>query len=98
MMSPFFVFLWNMRQPENYSKRIIKKLENEIVSLDRDYTALMKKKWRMEEELRSQKEKIAHLEITMQSEAEKRSLWKKTALILAGVWAIFLSFCGIDKK
>jgi hypothetical protein len=87
-----------MKQSEHFSRRIIKKLENEIVTLDRDYTALIKKKWRMEEDIRKQKELIEKLEDTNLSEIKKRSLWKKIALLLAASWAVFLSFCGIDRK
>jgi hypothetical protein len=87
-----------MRQPENPSYRIIKKLENEIVLLERDYTALLRKKWKMEDEIRTQKEKISDLEIVKKSESNKRNIWKKIALVLAGVWAVFLSFFASDKK
>jgi hypothetical protein len=87
-----------MRQPENPSYRIIKKLENEIVLLERDYTALLRKKWKMEDEIRTQKEKISDLEIVKKSESDKRNIWKKIALVLAGVWAVFLSFFASDKK
>jgi hypothetical protein len=87
-----------MRQPENPSHRIIKKLENEIVLLERDYTALLRKKWKMEDEIRTQKEKISDLEIVKKSESNKRNIWKKIALVLAGVWAVFLSFFASDKK
>ncbi|NCX94490.1 MAG: hypothetical protein EBX40_07425 [Gammaproteobacteria bacterium] len=87
-----------MRQPENPSQRIIKKLESEIVGLERDYTALLRKKWKMESEIRTQKEKIVNLEIIKESESNKRSTWKKIALVLAGAWAVFLSFFASDKK
>jgi hypothetical protein len=95
---PLFCKFAFMRQPQDLSRRIIKKLENEIVSLDRDYTALLKKKWRMEEEIRKQKHLIADMELTTRSESEKGSFWKKVALILAATWAVFLSVCGIDRK
>jgi len=87
-----------MRQPENPSHRIIKKLENEIIGLERDYTALLRKKWKMEDEIRTQKEKISDLEIVKKSESNKKNTWKKIALVLAGVWAVFLSFFASDKK
>lgn len=87
-----------MREPENKSQRIIKKLENEIVSLERDYTTLLRKKWKMEDEIRVQKEKIGYLEMVKVEEGNKRSTWKKIALILAGAWAVFLSFFASDKK
>ena len=87
-----------MRTPQDFSRRIIKKLENEIISLDRDYTALLRKKWRMEEEIRKQKAQIADMETEVRSESEKRSVWKKIALILAASWAVFLSFCGVERK
>ena len=87
-----------MRQPENPSQRIIKRLENEIVSLERDFTALIRKKYKMEEEIRVQKAKIENLELTTQSEVKKQSVWKKVAIILATSWGIFLSFFGIDRK
>jgi hypothetical protein len=87
-----------MRTPQDFSRRIIKKLENEIVSLDRDYTALLRKKWRMEEEIRNQKAQIVNMETEVRSESEKRSVWKKIAFILAASWAVFLSFWGIERK
>ncbi len=87
-----------MRTPQDFSRRIIKKLENEIVSLDRDYTALLRKKWRMEEEIRNQKAQIVNMETEVRSESEKRSVWKKIALLLAASWAVFLSFWGVERK
>jgi hypothetical protein len=87
-----------MREPENKSQRIIKKLENEIVSLERDYTTLLRKKWKMEDEIRVQKDKINHLEMIKTEEGNKRSMWKKIALILASAWALFLSFFYPEKK
>lgn len=52
----------------------------------------------LEEQMRKQREQIAELEITTSSEAKKRSIWKKMALILGAAWAVFLSFSGLDKK
>lgn len=97
-MSPFFVFLCNMKRSDTSPSEIIKKLEKEIVNLDREYTSLLKKKWYMEEEISYQKKKIDLLETKANSEAEKRSMWKKIALVLAGVWAVFLSVSGFDRK
>lgn len=87
-----------MRQPQDPSDRIIKKLESEIVELEQSQVALIRKKHKMEEEIRSHKAKIADLELIKHSEAQKSSLWKKVALVLAASWAVFLSFIGVDKK
>jgi hypothetical protein len=86
------------KEREPISRRVIRRLEDEIVSLDRDYTTLLQKKWLLEEQMRKQREQIAELEITTISEVKKRSIWKKMALILGAAWAIFLSFSGLDKK
>ena len=66
-----------MKEREPISRRVIRRLEDEIVSLDRDYTALLRKKWLLEEKMREQKDQIAELEITTHSEVKKRSFWKK---------------------
>jgi uncharacterized protein YoxC len=87
-----------MRSPANQSDRTIKKLENEIVGLERDYTALLRKKWKMEAEIRDQKEKISVLESASEQEKSKKSFWAKIALTLAALWAVFLSFFDTDKK
>jgi len=87
-----------MRSPANQSDRTIKKLENEIVHLERGYTALLRKKWQMEAQIRDQKEKISVLEIVSEKEKSKKSVWAKIALILAASWAVFLSFFDTDKK
>ena len=52
----------------------------------------------MEEEIRNQKAQIADMETEVRSESEKRSVWKKIALILAASWAVFLSFWGVERK
>jgi hypothetical protein len=80
-----------MRSPANQSDRTIKKLENEIVHLER-------KKWQMEAQIRDQKEKISVLEIVSEKEKSKKSVWAKIALVLAASWAVFLSFFDTDKK
>ena len=87
-----------MRQPKNPSERVIKKLENEIVVLEQDLTAIIRKKYKMEEEIRQQKAKIEALELTTRSEVAKQSTWKKIALLLGAAWAVFLSFCGFERK
>jgi hypothetical protein len=87
-----------MRQPKDRSERVIKKLENEIVVLEQDLTAIIRKKYKMEEEIRQQKAKIEVLELTARSEVAKQSTWKKIVLILAASWGVFLSFCGFERK
>jgi len=87
-----------MKEREPISRRAIRRLEDEIVNLDRDYTALLRKKWLLEEQMRLHKQQIADLEITTHSEVEKKSFWKKMAIILGTSWVVFLSFCGLDKK
>lgn len=87
-----------MRQPKYPSERVIKKLENEIVVLEQDLTAIIRKKYKMEEEIRQQKAKIEDLELATRSEVAKQSTWKKIALLLGAAWAVFLSFCGFERK
>jgi predicted nucleic acid-binding Zn-ribbon protein len=87
-----------MKEREPISRRVIRRLEDEIVSLDRDYTALLRKKWLLEEKMREQKDQIAELEITTHSEVKKRSFWKKVAIVLVASWGVFLSLCGFDRK
>jgi len=87
-----------MNDREPISRRAIRRLEDEIVSLDRDYTALLRKKWLLEEQMRLHKQQIADLEITTHTEVQKRSFWKNIALLLAATWGVFLSVCGLDRK
>lgn len=86
------------KEREPISRRVIRRLEDEIVSLDRDYTALLRKKWALEQKMRDQKDQIADLQITAHSEAKKHSLWRKMALLLGASWAVFLSFWDVEKK
>lgn len=80
------------------TENLIKHLEKQIADMDTDYVSLLRRKWRLEDEIRVQKEKIARLELVSSERREKYSFWKKLAILLAASWAVFLSFCGLDRK
>ena len=82
----------------NRTERALKQLENEIVFLEQQQTELLRKKWALEERIRKQNERIALLELEGTEAKEKRSMWKKVALVLAATWAIVLSLFSIDRK
>jgi predicted RNase H-like nuclease (RuvC/YqgF family) len=87
-----------MRQPQDLSFRIIKKLENEIVLLQDEQTALLRRKWQLEDEVRQQKKRIQELEMGNMEEKEKIGAWKKLTALLLAIWLLFLSTLGIDRK
>jgi len=82
----------------NRTERALKQLESEIVFLEQQQTELLRKKWALEERIRKQNERIALLEMEGTEAKEKRSMWKKVALVLAATWAIVLSLFSIDRK
>lgn len=82
----------------NSTERALKQLEGEIVFLERQQTELLRKKWALEERNRKQQERIAELENKNEQEQNGHSFWKKTALILAAIWAVVVSFLGMEDK
>jgi len=82
----------------NRTERALKQLESEIVFLEQQQTELLRKKWALEERIRKQNERIALLEMEGTEAKEKRSMWKKVALVFAATWAIVLSLFSIDRK
>jgi chromosome segregation ATPase len=82
----------------NRTERALKQLEGEIVFLERQQTELLRKKWALEERNRKQQERIAELESKNEQEQKGHSFWKKTALILAAIWAVVVSFLGMEDK
>jgi hypothetical protein len=82
----------------NMTERAIKKLENEIVLLQDEQTALLRRKWQLEDEVRQQKKRIQELEMGNMEEKEKIGTWKKLTALLLAIWLLFLSTLGIDRK
>jgi hypothetical protein len=87
-----------MRQPQDLSFRIIKKLENEIVILQDEQTALLRRKWQLEDEVRQQKKRIQELEIGNKEESDRKGVWKKVVALLLALWTLFLSIFHIERK
>lgn len=78
--------------------RTIKRLEKEIVALQDEQTALLRKKYMLEDEIRKHNKRIKELENKgMEAEHGKKTWQKLTAFILA-VWVVFLSLFGVDRK
>ena len=80
------------------TERAIKKLENEIVLLQDEQTALLRRKWQLEDEVRQQRKRIQELEMGNMEEKEKQGAWKKLTALLLAIWLLFLSTLGIDRK
>ncbi len=80
------------------TERAIKKLENEIVLLQDEQTALLRRKWQLEDEVRQQKKRIQELEMGNMEERQKQGAWKKLTALLLAIWLLFLSTLGIDRK
>jgi hypothetical protein len=80
------------------TERTIKKLENEIVLLQDEQTALLRRKWQLEDEVRQQRKRIQELEMGNIEEREKQGAWKKLTALLLAIWLLFLSTLGIDRK
>jgi predicted nucleic acid-binding Zn-ribbon protein len=82
----------------NMTERAIKKLENEIVLLQDEQTALLRRKWQLEDEVRRQRKRIEELEMGNKQEAERKGAWKKAVALLLALYTLFLSFFHIEKK
>jgi len=80
------------------TERAIKKLENEIVLLQDEQTALLRRKWQLEDEVRKQKERIKELEMDNMEEKERKGAWRKAAALLLALWTLFLSMFHIERK
>lgn len=80
------------------TERAIKKLENEIVLLQDEQTALLRRKWQLEDEVRKQRKRIQELEMGHKEETQKKGIWKKIAAILLALWTLFLSLFHIERK
>lgn len=80
------------------TERAIKKLENEIVLLQDEQTALLRRKWQLEDEVRKQKERIKELEMGNMEERERKGAWRKAAALLLALWTLFLSMFHIERK
>jgi predicted nucleic acid-binding Zn-ribbon protein len=82
----------------NMTERAIKKLENEIVLLQDEQTALLRRKWQLEDEVRRQRKRIEELEMGNKQETERKGAWKKAVALLLALYTLFLSFFHIEKK
>lgn len=80
------------------TERTIKRLENEIVILQDEQTALLRRKWLLEDEIRKQRKRIEELEMGNMEEKEKKGAWQKLTALLLAIWLLFLSTLGIDRK
>lgn len=80
------------------TERTIKRLENEIVILQDEQTALLRRKWQLEDEIRKQRKRIQELEMGNMEEKEKKGAWRKLTALLLAIWLLFLSTLGIDRK
>lgn len=83
---------------EEMKDRVIKRLENEIIALQDEQTALLRRKWRLEDEIRKQRELIKQLEMGEMEAVKGRSAWKRVVALMVAFWALFLSFMGMDRK
>lgn len=82
----------------NMTERAIKKLENEIILLQDEQTALLRRKWQLEDEVRKQKKRIEELEMGNMEERERKGAWRKAAALLLALWTLFLSMFHIERK
>lgn len=82
----------------NITDRAIRRLEMEITSLQDEQTALLRKKFLLEDELREKKRLIEDLQLRETEAREGKKAWQKAAALLVAVWVVVLSFFGIEKK
>lgn len=80
------------------TERTIKRLEREIVILQDEQTALLRRKWQLEDEIRQQRKRIKELEMEHHEEKGRKGAWRKLAAILVACWALILSLFNLDKK
>ena len=80
------------------TERTIKRLENEIIHLQDEQTALLRRKWQLEDEIRKQRKRINELEMEHREEKDRKGAWKKLAAILVAAWAVVLSLFNMDEK
>ena len=78
--------------------RAIKRLELEITALQDEQTALLRKKYHLEDELRQKKKRIAELELRETEASKGKKTWQKITALLLAVWVLFLSLFGVEKK
>lgn len=80
------------------AEEALKRLEQEIVMLERAQTELLRRKWMLEDKVRKQEDIINLLSLHSESTEKKRSAWRNVALLLVATWGIVLSFFGIERK
>ena len=83
---------------KNETERIVKSLENEIVILQNEQAALIRNKWRLEEEIRKQKALAERLKAQTTEETERKGAWRKVAALMLALRTLFLSLFHIERK
>ena len=78
--------------------KLIQRLEREIIALQDEQTAILKKKYSLEDELRLQKKRIADLELRETDAVEGKKGWQKVSAFLLAIWLLVLSLLGIERK
>lgn len=79
------------------TEKAIKRLELELTALQDEQTALLRKKYHLEDELRAKKKLIAELEMRETDATEGKKAWQKITAILLAAWLLFLSLTGIKR-
>lgn len=80
------------------TQRAIKRLELEITSLQDEQTALLRKKYHLEDELREKKKRIEELELRETEAYKGKKIWQKVTALLLAIWVLFLSLFGVERK
>jgi hypothetical protein len=80
------------------NQKLIEKLEREIIALQDEQTAILKKKYSLEDQLRLQKKRIADLELRETDAVEGKKGWQKFSAFLLAIWLLVLSLLGIERK
>ncbi len=80
------------------NEKLIEKLEREIIALQDEQTAILKKKYSLEDQLRFQKKRIADLELRETSAVEGKKGWQKVSAFLLAIWLLVLSLLGVERK
>jgi len=79
-------------------EKIIERLEKEIVALQDEQTAILKKKYKLEDSLREQKKIIADLKLRETNAVDGKKGWQKVSALLLAIWVLFMSLFGNDDR
>jgi hypothetical protein len=80
------------------TNKIIERLEKEIVALQDEQTAILKKKYKLEDSLREQKKIIADLKLRETNAVDGEKGWQKVSALLLAIWVLFMSLFGNDDR